>query len=33
MQREGIIIQLCDECHARVGTCNCYDWEEQEEEE
>lgn len=21
------IIELCDECHARVGTCNCYDTE------
>lgn len=20
------IIELCDECHARAGTCNCYDW-------
>ncbi|WP_197046693.1 hypothetical protein [Oceanobacillus salinisoli] len=21
------VVQVCDECGAKAGTCNCYDWE------
>ncbi len=25
------IVEMCDECNARAGTCNCYDWEKAKE--
>lgn len=21
------IVEVCDECYAKAGTCNCYDWD------